>query len=104
MIYGENNMTETLLLEKTNLSLVKKENLKDVLVRFGLEIINNDENGEEIIFKSEMDKISEISAKCEGCGTEINLNNFGHLAHGSKLIYCKNPVCFNHFLATKKIK
>jgi|GEM_PF-2886521 len=95
---------EQFSLEKTNLSLVKKENLKEVLRCFGLETGMDEKTGEEILFKSDIDKINDSPAICESCGTEINLNNFGHLAKGSKLVYCKNPLCFNHYLALKKIK
>jgi len=97
-------MAQTLFLEKTNLSLVKPIKVKDVLKTFGLEIEKDNKSGEDKIYLSEEDKINEIPAKCSGCGIEMSVGNFGHLAKGSKLIYCKNPVCFNHYIALKKIK
>ena len=97
-------MVQPLSLEKTQLSLVKEDDLRKVLKNFGLKIDENKKTGEEIVFKSTEDFANEVSAKCSGCGTTITLDNFGHLASGSKLIYCKNALCFNHYLALKKIK
>jgi len=94
----------TLFLEKTKLSLVENKNVKDTLIGFGLEIERDELEDEDIIFLSSEEKFKKIPAKCSGCGAKINLNNFGHLAKGSKLIYCKNPICFNHYIALKKIK
>lgn len=97
-------MSSELLLEKTNLSLIKSENLKKFFEEFEIEVVFDKKMDKELIFKDTLDMANEIPAKCEGCGSIIDIENFGHLVKGSKLIYCKNPLCFNHFLATRKIK
>jgi hypothetical protein len=97
-------MEGNLTLEKTRLSLVSKDNLKNVLTNFGLVIQGEQNHSKEMIFLSTESFVNDNPAKCSGCGVDMSTENFGHLAKGSMLIYCKNPKCFNHYLALKKIK
>jgi len=97
-------MVVNLAIEKTNFSLIPKDKIKDVLKSFGLIVEQDKETEDWKIFLSENDRINDVSAKCSGCGNEITIESFGHFAKGSKLLYCKNPLCFNHYLALKKIK
>ena len=97
-------MVTQLFLEKTRLSLVKSEEIKNIFKKYEIETEFDRRSGKEFIYLSEEDRIKGIPGKCSGCGGNISLDNFGHLVKGSKLLYCKNPLCFNHFLATKKIR
>lgn len=97
-------MEETLRLEKTNLALINLEKLKTVFNEFGIKTQKIENSNDERIFLTEEDFREGITAVCQGCGKEVTLNSFGHLVHGSKAIYCKKPLCFNHFLVTNKIK
>lgn len=97
-------MSETLTIEKTKISLVTQDKIKSVLQSYGLIIEEQDKTGEDAIYVTQEGALNETPAQCSGCGSDMKLNNFGHLAKGSTLLYCKNPQCFNHYLATKKIK
>ena len=97
-------MAITLSLEKTKTSLVPEYKIKSVLQNYGLIVEPKENTGEEIIYLSTEGMVNETPAKCSGCGSDMKINNFGHLAKGSTLIYCKNPKCFHHYLALKKIK
>ena len=97
-------MAELITIEKTNISLIHPLRLKELLKKVGIIVEENIDSKEEILYLNKEDVKENNPIKCGGCGNILNLDNFGHLVHGSKILYCKNPSCFNHFLANKKIK
>lgn len=97
-------LMENVSLDKTKLSLVDFSTMRDVFGKLGITIQKLDDSDKEALFLSEEEFQNKSIAKCEGCGKEIFLNTLGHIVHGSKLVYCKNPACFNHFLANRKMR
>ena len=91
-------------IEKTNLSLANRQELLGVFSQLGLIVEETQIPEHSHIFKSREDLDEGNVAECGGCGTEITLENFGHLAKGSKVFYCKNPLCFTHYIANKKLR
>ena len=91
-------------IEKTNMSLINKDGLLGIFSKLGIVTSEDKDSGETSLFKNGDDLKENKVVSCEGCGSEITLNNFGHLAKGSKLFYCKNPLCFNHYIANKKLR
>ena len=77
--------------------LFTKDKLQKVLT--SLEIATEEKNGKDILINPE----TEEPATCEACDTELNTENVGHIAHGSHDFYCKNPACFAHFIAKRKL-
>lgn len=96
---------ESISLEKTKLALVDSSRISSVLEELGIICMGTTGGSEkEQLFLSKEDLKDNIAAKCEGCGKEISLSSLGHITHGSKLLYCKNPLCFNHYLANRKMR
>ena len=94
-----------LALQETRLSLADLSKIKEIFSKLGI-VLRPIEggSGDELIYFNEEDTSNNEPVKCEGCEKELKLSEFGHLVHGSKLFYCKSPYCFNHFLATKKVR
>lgn len=61
------------------------------------------EKKEDVIIVLDPEKDNKEQAICEACEAKIDINNLGHIAHGSKKFYCKNPACFSHFIAERKL-
>ena len=96
--------TSNIILEKIKLSLVNPTLIKDIFAKLGIITKSEDCSGDELIYLSQEDLKENNPVECEGCGKIIKLSDFGHLVHGSRLFYCKNPYCFNHYLANQKMR
>ena len=82
---------------RNEMILFTKDRLHNVLGSLNIETKKNDDL--EIILDAQTKK----TAVCEVCEIKINTDNLGHIAHGSKKFYCKNPACFSHFIAKRKL-
>jgi len=91
-------------IEKTKLAVASLDKIKEIFDKVGIVVKEIDGSKKEYLFKSEEALSEKTIALCEGCGTTISLDNFGHLAKGSKLLYCKNPLCFTHYIANNKLR
>ena len=83
---------------KHEMVLFTKDRLNKVLGV--LDIKTDEKDGREIVLNPENE---EEQAVCVACESKIDVENLGHIAKGSKKIYCKNPACFSHFIAEKKL-
>lgn len=91
-------------IQQTKLAIADCNEMRNVFAKVGILTKKLDKSEDEVLFKSKEDMEDGTVATCEGCGTEMKMSNFGHLAKGSKWIYCKNPLCFNHYVANKKLR
>jgi hypothetical protein len=87
----------------TNLSLVKKKEVRMVLEKFGIEISEDKKSGEEVMFLTEKDIIEDNFVRCKCCREIVNTQNFGHLISNPKIVYCNSQSCFEDYLKNKSI-
>ena len=103
-------MVETLTLQKTNMVLFNEEQFFKILDDLNVKKVEIDSEINESgikdfkIYGSQEDLEQKKQAACECCKTPITFMNLGHIAKGSKQFYCKNPSCFSHFIADKKLR
>ncbi len=82
-------------MEKTEIVLFNKENAKNILGQFDFKF-SPEEEGEAILKDGEI-------VKCI-CETPLTVDNVGNIAHGSRLLFCDNPLCFATWVAKNKLK
>ncbi len=75
-----------------------KDKIEKIIETLDIKIKQIDE--ETIIL---LDSKTGEHARCEACQTKLNIDNLGHIAHGSKKLYCRNPSCFSHYVAERKL-
>ena len=89
----------SLSMEKTDMFLFSGRQARSLLHSLDIRTIKDDETKENIILGDKGQQ-----ARCESCKKLITIENLGHIAKGSKKLYCENPTCFTHFIANKKIR
>ena len=83
-------------MEKTQVVLFNKENVKNILEQFDFKF-SPEEEGTAII-DSEGNLV-----KCT-CGRLLTVETVGNIAHGSRKLFCDNPLCLATWVAKNKIK
>lgn len=85
-------------MEKTDLILFNKEKTEGLLSQFDFKVINKKGDKQKII------GLDGELVQCHTCEADLNVNKVGTIAHGSRLIFCKNPLCFATWVAEKKLQ
>jgi len=84
-------------MEKTDIVLFNKENAIEILKQFEF-MFSPEEEGMIIL-----DNNGEI-IHCTTCEKPLTVETVGNVAHGSRLLFCENPLCFARWVAKNKIK
>lgn len=88
-------------MEKTQVVLFDRNNISALLCEFGFQIASaksTHKRGRQVLTKDGN------AVNCGSCEKPITENRVGTIAHGSRLLFCDNPVCFATWLAKNKIK
>ena len=85
-------------MEKTKIVLFNKGNVENLLKQFDFTFSTNEEEGTMIL-----DKNKDI-VKCDTCEETLITERVGNIAHGSRKLFCDNPLCFATWVAKNKIK
>jgi hypothetical protein len=88
-------------MEKTQLVVFNKANTKEILKQFGFktQIRKAGKKSKEFILRDDSQP-----CMCPSCNKEISIKKLGTIAHGSRLIFCDNPLCFSTWVAQNKVK
>ena len=84
-------------MEKTDIVLFNKENVIEILKQFDFQF-SLEEEGTAII-----DSNREIIS-CSTCERPLTVETVGNIAHGSRKLFCDNPLCFATWVAENKLK
>jgi len=88
-------------MQKTQLVVFNKENIREILTDLDFKIQRKkvgDDKYTEIVLNSDDNPVS-----CTTCKKEILVRRVGTIAHGSRLLFCDNPLCFATWVANNKI-
>ena len=88
-------------MQKTQLVLFNKENTKTLLSQFGFQTnkLKSGNKQKEVVVNQNNDPI-----QCPTCDRHISVKKVGTMAHGSRILFCDNPLCFATWLVEHKIK
>ena len=82
-------------MKNTELVLFNKEEIPEIIADFDFET------------KKIKNKIFVIENKeikhCDSCKRKIEINKIGSIAHGSRKIFCDNPLCLSTWVVKNKI-
>jgi hypothetical protein len=79
--------------------LLTRDKLQSVLSALNISTRHVDGESRHMILHPETNE----QATCVSCKDKLHTENIGHIAHGSFDFYCKNPACFGHFVAKRKL-
>ena len=88
-------------MQKTRLNLFNKTNIREILTDLEFKIYKkkiNENAYQEIVTNHDNQPIC-----CSACKKEVPLKRVGTIAHGSRLLFCDNPLCFATWVANNKI-
>jgi hypothetical protein len=88
-------------MEKTQLVVFNKSDIKEILDQFGFKIHTKKVGQKNRKFVS---ADSNQPILCPTCERQIPVNRIGTIAHGSRMIFCDNPLCFSTWIVKNKIK
>ncbi|TRZ94663.1 hypothetical protein D4R78_06105 [bacterium] len=88
-------------MEKTELVVFNKANTKEILKQFGFRTQTRriGSKNKEFVIREDNEP-----AFCPACSKEISVKRLGTIAHGSRVIFCDNPLCFSTWVAQNKVK
>lgn len=89
-------------MDKTQLVVFSKEDIRQVLTDFNFRV-QKKKIGENRYAKIVVDS-EDNPATCPSCKKEISVKKVGTIAHGSRLVFCDNPLCFATWVANNKIQ
>lgn len=81
---------------QSDLVLFNKNSIEELLDNFGFKTAT--EGNKTVIVSSDGQPI-----KCPSCDKEITSKKVGTIAHGSRLVFCDNPICFSNWIAENKL-
>ena len=87
-------------MESTSLVIFNKSNTKDLLEQFDFKLVQRKigTKSREYVAKKDGQIVT-----CHGCQKELTPRKVGTISHGSRLIFCDNPMCFATWVAQNKI-
>jgi len=83
-------------MESTELVIFNKQEIVDLVTQFGFKI--KKENGKDYLLE-ENGKVK----CCEVCERKLEVKKVGSIAHGSRLVFCDNPLCLSSWVVENKI-
>ena len=84
------------MMEKSDLVLFDKKNTTDILNQFDFKIAKEGDN--EVLIGTDKKPI-----QCPTCETNLSIKKVGTIVHGSRLVFCNNPLCFATWVAENKL-
>ena len=84
-------------MQKTQVVLFDKENTEELLKQLDFKF-SEEEEGLAII-----DSNGKI-VHCETCEKNLTTDKVGNIAHGSRKLFCDNPLCFATWVVENKLK
>lgn len=89
-------------MDRTQLVVFNKENAREILTDLEFKIQRkkiSENNYSEVVVDSDNNPVF-----CSTCKKEILVKRVGTIAHGSRLLFCENPLCFATWIANNKIR
>lgn len=84
-------------MKKTDLVLFDKKKVKDVITQFGFKVAK--EGNKEVVVGDDKKPL-----QCPTCEKELIVKKVGTAVHGSRLLFCDNPLCFSTWIAENKLE